>query len=124
MARGDGLRPINITSEEARERGRKGGKASGEARRRKKLFKETFEILLEMPLKGGKSTDVESIKNFASMKGKNISVQDAVIISILQKAMKGDIRAAEYIRDTIGQKPTDNLNIEGEAVIIVNDLKE
>ena len=124
MARGDGLRPINITSEEARERGRKGGKASGEARRRKKLFKETFEILLEMPLEGGKSTDVESIKNFASMKGKNISVQDAVIISILQKAMKGDIRAAEYIRDTIGQKPTDNLNIEGEAVIIVNDLKE
>ena len=58
------------------------------------------------------------------MKGKNISVQDAIVISIVQKAMKGDVRAAEYIRDTTGQKPTDNFNIEGEAVVIVNDLKE
>ena len=113
-----------MSSEEAKERGRRGGIASGEARRRKKAFKESFELLLAMPLKNGRNTDVESIKNFASMKGKNISVQDAIVISIVQKAMKGDVRAAEYIRDTIGQKPTDNLNIEGEAVVIVNDLKE
>lgn len=124
MAREDNLKPINISSEEAKERGRRGGIASGEARRRKKEFKESFELLLAMPLKNGRNTDVESIKNFASMKGKNISVQDAIVISIVQKAMKGDVRAAEYIRDTIGQKPTDNLNIEGEAVVIVNDLKE
>ncbi len=37
------------TSEEAREKGRRGGKASGEARRRRKALKESMEILLNMP---------------------------------------------------------------------------
>ena len=37
------------TAEEAREKGRRGGKASGEARRRRKALKESMEILLNMP---------------------------------------------------------------------------
>lgn len=45
----DNLKPPR-TKDEARERGQNGGKASGEARRRKKALKEEFEILLSMPL--------------------------------------------------------------------------
>lgn len=105
------LKPVR-TTEEARERGRKGGIASGKARREKKMMRETLEILMSMPLKSGKQTDVESIKNMASLKGKNISVQEAILIAQIQKALKGDAKAAEFVRDTLGQKPTDNMNID------------
>jgi hypothetical protein len=99
------------STEEARERGRKGGVASGKARREKKLMRETLDILLSMPLKDGNIEDVDDIRSFASIKGKNISVQEAIVIAQIQKAMKGDTRAAEYVRDTIGQKPVDNVNM-------------
>jgi hypothetical protein len=101
------------TPSEARSRGRKGGIASGKARREKKLFRETLDALLSMPMKEGKEVSVDDIKNFANIKGQNISVQEAILIAQIQKAMKGDTRAAEYVRDTIGQKPTDEVNIQG-----------
>ena len=62
-----------------------------------------------MPMKNGKSADVDSIRSFAALKGKNINVQEAILIAQVQKAMKGDTRAAEYVRDTIGQKPVDSV---------------
>ena len=74
-------------------------------------MRETIEVVLAMPMKTGKYADIEAIKNFASLKGKNINVQEAMIISMLQRALKGDVRAAEWIRDTAGQKPTDNMNM-------------
>lgn len=102
---------ITPSTEEARERGRKGGIASGKARREKKLMRETLDNLLSMPLKDGELADVDDIRSFAAIKGKNISVQEAIMIAQVQKAMKGDTRAAEYVRDTIGQKPVDNVNM-------------
>lgn len=113
MARED-LKPVQST-EEAKERGRKGGIASGKARREKKLMRETLDIILAMPMKNGKNADVESIRSFAALKGKNISVQEAILIAQVQKAMKGDTKAAEYVRDTIGQKPVENVAMSGEV---------
>ena len=104
------LDPVQ-TKEEARKRGRAGGIASGKARREKKLMRETLDIILSMPMKNGKNADVESIRSFAALKGKNISVQEAILIAQVQKAMKGDTKAAEYVRDTIGQKPGENIEM-------------
>ncbi len=104
------LDPVQ-SKEEARKRGRAGGIASGKARREKKLMRETLDMLLSMPMKNGKSADVDSIRSFAALKGKNINVQEAILIAQVQKAMKGDTRAAEYVRDTIGQKPVDNVEM-------------
>lgn len=95
-----------MTPEQRRENGRKGGIASGEAKRRKKAMRERLEILLDLPMKSGKLKDVEEIKNFAALKGKNITVQDAMMIAQIQKALKGDTTAATFIRDTAGQKPS------------------
>lgn len=97
--------------EEAMRNGKKGGIASGKARREKKLMRETLDIILSMPMKNGKNADVESIRSFAALKGKNISVQEAILIAQVQKAMKGDTKAAEYVRDTIGQKPGENIEM-------------
>lgn len=93
------------TPSEARENGKKGGIASGKARRAKKAMKETLEELLTMPIKDGKFDDIERIKSLASMKGKNISIQEAIMLAQIQKALKGDTNAARFVRDTMGQDP-------------------
>lgn len=98
--------------EEAQRNGRKGGIASGKARRERRALKETLETLLAMPLKGGKCADLETIKNVASLKGKNITVQEAIMVAQVQKALKGDIRSAEYIREIIGDEDTRDNSLE------------
>ena len=123
------LKAEDLTPSELRERAQKGGIASGKARREKKLMRETLDALLSMPIKNGKYADVDSIRNFAALKGKNISVQEAIMIAQIQKAMKGDTKAAEYVRDTIGQKPVDNVIMGGEvnnpfAGLSTDDLKK
>ena len=101
------------SSAEARSNGRKGGIASGKKRREKKAMKDTLADLLSMPLKDGKSADVETIKNLAALKGKNITVQEAIMLAQIQKAMKGDTKAAEYIRDTSGNKLKEGVELSG-----------
>ncbi len=54
-----------MTPEERRENGRKGGIASGKAKREKRAIKETLEQLLSMPLRNGKKADIERIKSIA-----------------------------------------------------------
>ena len=110
MANEQNLNPVQ-TKNEARSRGRNGGIASGKARREKKAMKETLEALLSMPMKSGKAADIETIKNFAALKGKTITVQEAMMIAMIQKALKGNVNAAEWIRDTAGQKPVENMNM-------------
>ena len=102
----------NMTPDQRRENGRKGGIASGEAKRKKKAMRDRLEILLELPMKSGKGTDIESIKNFAALKGKNITVQDAMMIAQIQKALRGDTNAAIFVRDTAGQNPATKIEAE------------
>lgn len=111
MAKEDLIPQSKRTKAEQKKIARKGGIASGKARREKKAMRETLDILLSMPMKDGAYADVESIRSFASIKGKNISVQEAILIAQVQKAMKGDTKAAEYVRDTIGQKPGENVEM-------------
>lgn len=98
---------------EAAQNGKKGGKASGKVRREKKAMKDTLATLLSMSLKEGTITDIDKITNVASLKGLNISVQDAIMLAQIQKALKGDTKAAEYIRDTSGNKLKEGLELSG-----------
>lgn len=98
MPNNQNLRPIKLTHEEAVENGRKGGLKSVEARRAIKTFKQAFEEEL---------TD-EKIKK--------------LIDSMYEKARKGDTKAFELIRDTMGQKPVEQIQ-QLEAPKIVDDIK-
>ena len=95
MANEDNLRVP--TSEEARENGRKGGIASGEARRKRKTLKEELLLLLE--------------------KG---DTQERISLALLQKAMQGDTKAFEVLRDTVGEKPVDKVETEVVSTIKVD----
>lgn len=119
MANEQNLNPVR-TKSEARSRGRNGGIASGKARRQKKLFRETLEAILTMPMKNGADISVEEIQNFAGIKGQNVSVQEAILIAQIQKAMKGDTRAAEYVRDTIGENPSMKVEADMDMELNIN----
>ena len=87
------------TTAEARERGRKGGKASAAKRAERKTFREGLLLLLNEPLKdkAGNVTDKTS--------------QDAIIAALVKRAANGDTRAFEMIRDTIGEKPVQDVKV-------------
>lgn len=113
MAR-NGIDNLRVpTSEEARENGAKGGIASGKARRRKKAMRETLEVLLSMSMEDGDTTDIDDIQSYAATMGQNVSVQEAIMLAQIQKALAGDTKAAEFVRDASGNKLADALNVSG-----------
>lgn len=44
----------------------------------------------------------------------NKTMQEKISLSLIQEALEGNVKAFETIRDTIGEKPKDNVNISGE----------
>lgn len=87
------------TSEEAREAGKKGGKNSGMKRKARKTLREDLLAVLstlELPNKEGT---------------KKVQVQEALSTALIKAALNGNVRAYEIIRDTIGEKPVENVSI-------------
>ena len=99
MANEQNLKPIT-SKKEARDRGRKGGLASGEARRKRKTLKE--ELLL-MLAEG--------------------DTQQSVTLALIEKAMAGDTKAFEVIRDTIGEKPVDKVMIADVEPSVIAEVE-
>jgi len=105
-----------LTKEDYITNGRKGGIKSGKVRREKKKMRDLANTILSMPIEIGKLKSVEDIKNFFETDNQNITVQEAMIIAQIKKALSGDTKAFEIIRDTSGQKPTDKINAKIENV--------
>lgn len=101
------------STEEARVRGRKGGKASGKARREKKDMRETFLEILDMPMKAGKLSDAKTLEGLLA--AKNLRAGQKMALNILAQALDGDVRAAEFVRDTSGQKPVQQMEVSANA---------
>lgn len=95
MANEQNLKPVR-TKKEARERGRNGGIKSGEVRAKRKTLKEELLALL--------GTKIE-----------DKTIQEKISFSLIQEALDGNVKAFETIRDTIGEKPQDKVNISGEV---------
>lgn len=117
MARGgQNIEELNsIPMEEMRERNRNAGIKSGQVRRERRDFRKTVETLLSMPTKGGKLSDLESIKNFMDLKGKNVTVQQAIAIKLIQDALKGDKKAFELVVAMIGEQPSNKVEIDANV---------
>jgi hypothetical protein len=100
-----------MSKEQLSENGRKGGIASGKARREKKEMKDAILSLFELGLTKGKTQD---FKSFQDANGKNVTVLQGIILAQTKKALKGDTRAAEFLRDTAGMKPVDKQEIQAD----------
>lgn len=104
-----------LTSEEAREIGAKGGRKSVESRRKQKTLRETLNLMLEKCATDPKYREmvIES-----GLKRNNISNKDIIVAAMLLKAADGDTKAFELIRDTIGEKPAEEINLNNIEIEI------
>ena len=108
----ENLVPCNQRSkEEASELGRKGGIESGKTRRKKRLMKDLVVEMLNSKI-WSDELKAKILNVFPEMEEEKMQVQTAMIASQIQKAMKGDAKAFELMRDTAGQKPIDQQQID------------
>lgn len=98
---------VKLDHDRAVEIGRKGGKRSAEVRRQKKTMRESLELLLSLPVTSG---DIADELRELGIKDEDLTNVMALCIKVFQKALNGDIKAAEFIRDTIGEKPELQVN--------------
>ena len=88
------------TPSELREMARNGGLASGEARRKRKTLKEELLLMLSEG-----------------------ETQQSVTLALIEKAMGGDTKAFEVIRDTIGEKPVDKVMIADVEPSVIAEVE-
>lgn len=100
---------IDRSTEEARANGAKGGRASGESRRRRKTFRESLLTILSMPV------DDPDLKAALEALGLDPTFQTAIDLAQVRQAQKGDTDASRFVRDTVGEKPSDQVEIGGLA---------
>lgn len=119
MANEENLIPYRFnkrSANEARENGSKGGKKSGEVRRKRKAMKEQMEMLLTLPVKN--QEQYSFISNLGIDK-KEIDNQMALIVAMYAKALKGDVQAFNAIREVTQDERTAS---QEDRVQIINDL--
>ena len=101
MANEQNLRPgaHKLTQEEQS----KGGKASGEARRKKREIREMLEEYLAMP---------------AKVNGKDATRKDVMVLNAIRIVTEGNasdsdfLKAFALIRDTIGEQPVQRVEVD------------
>ena len=107
----------NQSREEAKKNGAKGGKKSGEVRRKRKAMKEQMEMLLSLPFKQSESLD---FMKYLGIKEDNLDNQMALIVAMYSKALKGDVQAFNTIREVVQDEKTVK---DEDRVQIINDLQ-
>lgn len=85
---------------EVRENGRKGGKASGKARRERKALKESLEIILSHPIPKDAEGLKQTLKQYGIVNG---DYSQLLMATLVQKALKGDLRALQMVMDIISE---------------------
>jgi len=112
-------RPIDDNPpERAREIRSMGGIASGVSKRRKKLIKETIATILELPVKDKRVR--EGLKRIG-ITSEDMTQQTLMVLGVVKRAQNGDPYAATFIRDTLGQKEADKLDLIQPVQIVVQD---
>lgn len=112
MANEQNLTPF--TSEQSREEavknGRKGGIASGRARAEKRDLRRALEALLE--------------KEWADKNGNMLTGTEAISLKLFEQAMKGNIKAFETLRDTVGQKPIEKVMMAEVEPEVIDEIEK
>lgn len=95
-----------LTVEEAS----KGGKKSGESRAARRDLRLALEALLD--------------KEFKSKDGTTLSGAEAIALKQMEKALKGDTKAFEVVRDTAGQKPVEKVMISEVSQEVIDEVEK
>lgn len=111
MAKGNVENFTALSTDEARKRGKNGGIKSGQSRKKRKSLREALEALL---------------KGNQNYNGKTMEGTDAIALSMIEQALKGNVQAFKEIRDTIGEKPVDRVeaNVTSESQELLKEYLE
>jgi len=105
---GGKLARLENDPEEASKRGTAGANASNTTQAARRSIKEILEELSR------RTVTAEEAEEYSMEEG--TSLLEAANLAQIRRAMKGDTKAAEYIRDTLGEKPVDKIAAEVETI--------
>lgn len=114
---------VPFTSEQSREQavinGRKGGVASGQAKRRRKLLRDSMNALLELP--------VSSTREYNALIKMGIDIEDIdnsqlIVLALFNKAKSGDVAAIKELRNLIGEDSAEDKSA-GQLERLIEGLK-
>ena len=109
------LIPFNkLSEEEQKEIRSKGGKASGEARRKKRDMREVAKAILEHAMNEAQIEEV--LGNSKELLDGDKSVMAVLTARMVQEAGKGSYKHYETLRDTAGFKPKDEIGISADIM--------
>lgn len=137
MANEQNLKPYKkgeLSSEEAKRRGSKGGKAKAKKERERKSMQELAKMILSLPMRNESLDDVEAFNELKKKVekedgtlaevAKNMTVAQAALFAQANKAIKGDAHALTFLRDTAGEKPIEKVEVSGDIQAASQDIKE
>ena len=109
MSKEQNLRPseYKLSQDEAK----RGGIASGKARREKKILAQRVKMVGEMMVNGKTANTMTQM----GIQPEYLDYFTQAAISLFQKAFKGDVAAFNAIRDIIGEKPVDETKVTGSV---------
>ena len=101
-----------LTDEERRELASKAGKASQAKQRRHRAMREVLKELMTLDV-----TD-DRMRDLLTQLGLQPTNDNAVSLAQILNAVKGETEAARFVRDTLGEKPTEqyNLGVSGKPI--------
>ncbi len=97
----------------AKERRAKGVKTQKE----RKKMKEELKTLLKISLNRGDIINADDVLSLDEAEKANITVQTAMNIAMIKRAINGDVNAYLAVRDTVGEKPTDKVEIDTNLTV-------
>lgn len=103
-----------FTGENAAIYGSRGGHAGAATKNHRKTMRDDLESLLK-----SRPNDPKTGK-----RSKN-TIQEAITLALVKKALNGDTKAYELIRDTIGEKPTEKIalaDIDQDTIAAVEKM--
>ena len=103
---------IRLSPSEAREYGRRGGKASGKARRRKADFRKTLNMLLTAEI------DSEEWKPVLEALGVECTLESALSMAMIKVGLAGNVKAYEAIAKYAGQSGQTDADLEEQTAKI------
>lgn len=96
----------------AKEDGRKGGIKSGQTKRKRKLLRESAQMILSADMGKLPLPEMQDLKAAFEVLGINeVTGADAIMLAQYLKASRGDTEAARFVRDTSGEKPSVDLSV-------------
>lgn len=101
---------IRLSPSEAREYGRRGGKASGEARRRKADFRRTLNMLLTAEI------DSEEWKPILEALGVECTLESALNMAMIKEGLAGNVKAYEAVARYAGQSGQTDADLEEQKI--------